>query len=193
MPCILQYLTSRGYLQTVASFQTELQHRPRQATPTQTAGLQVCVCAYTSHKMSFKFRLCISEWISCCIWMWRKSRFFRSLESECASCNIGTRPNMSKPGISPQCLFCNLPHSYRGKGLTKQSHVPYKDWSRRSFSPQIGDKAHSFQEFTEYLAMRSAVLAKSPELATYCALAYVPDPTCHPAFKKLFTVGLNLY
>lgn len=55
-------------------------------------------------------------------------------------------------------------------------------------SPQIGDKIHSFQEFTEYLAMRSAVLARSPELATYCALAYLPDPASHPAFKKLFTV-----
>lgn len=131
--CILQYLTSRGYLQTVASFQTELQHRPRQqATPTQTAGLQVCAC--TSHKTLSKILPNLSEWISCCVWMWRKSSFFRSLESEHTSCNTGTRPNMSKPRISPQCIFCHLPHSYRGKGLTKQSHIHYENWCRHFLS-----------------------------------------------------------
>lgn len=115
--CILQYLTSRGYLQTVASFQTELQHRPKQATPTQTTGLQVhmhsCISTITNSISS--------AWVYCCIWMWWKSSFFRSLEPECTSSNTGTRPDMSKPGISSQCLLCHLPHSYRGKGLTKQS------------------------------------------------------------------------
>lgn len=45
------------------------------------------------------------------------------------------------------------------------------------------------REFKAYLENRGAMLANSPEFATYCALPYIPDPSKHPSFKTLFTVS----
>ena len=59
----MQYLTSRGYLQTVAAFQTEGRGRVKQATPTQTTGLQVAATVTDeltlslSHLLIVKYRM----------------------------------------------------------------------------------------------------------------------------------------
>ncbi|CAI8002829.1 LisH domain-containing protein ARMC9 [Geodia barretti] len=52
---------------------------------------------------------------------------------------------------------------------------------------KTGDRTRSLHQFTGYLSTRSTVLSKNPELSAYYALPYVPDPTSHPSFKKLFT------
>ena len=86
-----------------------------------------------------------------------------------------------------QFLTHSLIHSLTQ--LLTHSHTQFLTHSLTlSHSLQSGDRVQSFQEFTVYLETRGAVLAQSQELAAYCALPYVPDPSKHPSFKKLFTV-----
>jgi hypothetical protein len=141
---ITEYLTSRGYLQTVASFQSETQCRPQQATPTQTAGLQRdFIAAFECGERRAFFKL------------WNQNVPQATLERD------------------PTC-----------QNLEFNLSVYFAVYPIRTGT---GDKAISFKEFTEYLETRSAVLAKSPELATYCALPYVPDLSNHPTFRKICT------
>lgn len=43
-------------------------------------------------------------------------------------------------------------------------------------------------EFKGYLETRGATLAQSPEFACYFALPFIPDPSQHVVFKRLFMV-----
>jgi len=56
-------------------------------------------------------------------------------------------------------------------------------------SHQTDSGVAAMREFKAYLENRGAMLANSPEFATYCALPYIPDPSKHPSFKTLFTVS----
>ncbi|CAI8031354.1 LisH domain-containing protein ARMC9 [Geodia barretti] len=141
---ISEYLTSRGYLQTVAAFQTESRRRPKRTPPTQTTALQRdFIVAFECGKRETFFKL------------WNGNVPQETLERD-QTC---------------QNLEFNL-------------SVYFAIYPIRTGT---GDRTRSLHQFTGYLSTRSTVLSKNPELSAYCALPYVPDPTSHPSFKKLFT------
>ena len=54
---------------------------------------------------------------------------------------------------------------------------------------QIGNRELAMSEFRSYLDSRGSIISQNEDLAAYFALPYIPDPSKHPSFQKLFHVS----
>ena len=86
---------------------------------------------------------------------------------------------------------CYTPHTstHTHTPASPSTHHTYQYALHTHTHTQTGNREEAMAAFRTYLENRGSQLSQNTELASLFALPYVPNPSNHPSFKKLFLVS----